>query len=74
MGHNEEEQIPYHAKSLPPRLPAFDTILYGHVKWIEEYGTRFLKAHAMLALVGEVFGLVPLESHAFHVTIVIINL
>lgn len=41
---------------------------------IVEYLTGFLTAHAVLAPVGKVLGLVPFEANACHMVIVIINL
>jgi hypothetical protein len=48
--------------------------------WTDTYhGSRntaqdLLKAEAVLAPVGEVLGLVPLESQTFHAIIIIMNL
>jgi hypothetical protein len=50
-----------------------DSVLHRNVKRIEEYSAGFLKAHAVLALVGEVLRLVPLESQTFHAIIIIIK-
>jgi hypothetical protein len=73
MGHGEEEELPDHAKGLPSRLPTLDAILRRNVKRIVEYGAGLLKAHAVLAPVGEVLGLIPLEAYAIHSLIIITN-
>jgi hypothetical protein len=74
MGHCEEEQVPGHAKGLPSRLPIFDSILHRNIKRIVEHGAGFLKGYAVLAPVGEVLRLVPLEAYAFHTVMIIIKL
>ena len=53
---------------------AHDAIIDHNVQWVEENPAGFLESDAVLALVGEVFRLVPLEPYFVHVNIVIILL
>ena len=74
MGHREQEQVLDDTKSLPTEFPTLDAVLHGHIQRISEYLAGFLKAHAVLAPVGEVLGLVPLKPNTFRAIFVIINL
>jgi len=74
VGHREQEYALDQAKCLPTRFPTLDAVLHGHIQRIEEYLARFLEAHAVFAPVGQIFGLVPLESDMFHAIIIIIYL
>src|SRR5208337_5640769 len=66
VGHREKEHALDQTQSLPTQLPTLDAVLYRHIQRVAEYLARFLKAYAVLALVGQVLGLVPLESHTLH--------
>ena len=61
-------------KGLPTQFPTHNTVLHRHIQRIAEHLAGFLKAHAMLASVGEILSLVPLEPNTFHAVSVIINL
>ncbi len=50
----------------PALFAAFNSIQDGNEEWIEEYVTSFLEADAMLAPVGDVLGLIPLEPDCRH--------
>ena len=58
-------------KRLPALFPVQHAIFDDHMERIKEDMTGFLEADAVLALVGEVFGLIPLEPDPIHCTIVI---
>ncbi len=72
--HHQQEQAFHSAKGLPALFPIHNAVLNGHIQWVVEYMTGFFKTHAVFAPVGEVLGLVPLESDARHRLIVIIYL
>ena len=74
VGNREQELPSTRTKGLPMQFSALDAILHGHAQRIAEYLARFLEAHAVLAPVGQVLGLVPLESNAVHAIIIIIYL
>jgi hypothetical protein len=59
---------------LPTLFPALDAVLHGHTQGIAEYQARFLEAHAVLAPVGQIPGIVPLEADSVHAIIIIIYL
>ena len=56
-------------EGLPALLPAYDLILYRNKKRIAEYFAGILKADLVLALVGEVLGLIPFEEDAWDIQI-----
>ena len=73
MSYREKEQVLDETKSLPTQFSTLDAVLHRHVQRIAKYLAGFLNACAVLAPVGEVLGLVPLEPNTFP-AIVIINL
>jgi len=74
VGHSDEEQIANRPDGLPTLLPILNSVEHRNMKRIEEYSAGPLRAHAVLAPVGEVLRLIPLEAYALHTKIVIINL
>jgi len=74
VGHSEQDYPICQAKGQPAWFPVLNAGLNRYIQGIEEYRAGFLKADAVLAPVGEVLGLVPLESQTVHKVIVIIYL
>ena len=59
------------AKGLPALLSIHDTIHQKHTRWVAKDKTRLLEADTVLALIGEVLGLIPLEPDSAHYNSVI---
>jgi hypothetical protein len=74
VSYREKEQVLDETKSLPNWFSTLDAVLHRHVQRIAKYLAGFLNAHAVLAPVGEVLGLVPLKPNTFPAIIAIINL
>ena len=75
--HQQQEASPSlsrHSQSLPALLPIYHAIGNNYMQRIQKDLARLVKADAVLALVGEVFGLIPLEPDSCHVNIVITNM
>ena len=63
MGHHDQQHPSDHAEGLPALLSVFNPVLKGHLQGIAEDLGGLLEAQPMLALVGQVLGLVPLEPN-----------
>ncbi len=61
MRDHQEHRLLDHAESLPSLLAVLNPIQHRHVKGVTKHLRSLLKGKAVLALVGEVPGLVPLE-------------
>jgi hypothetical protein len=66
VGHGKKQQPFDYTESLPAKFAVVDPVLYRHTEGITEYRCCFFETHAVLAPVGEVLGLIPLESQIFH--------
>jgi hypothetical protein len=71
---HHQKQTFNHANGLPAPFSVLGAVLNRNTERIAEYVAGFFKAHAMLAAVGAIPGLVPLESHGSHIVIVSINM
>ena len=67
--HQEQAALDL-SKRLPALLAIHDSILHGNEERIKKYLAGFLEIDAVLALVGEVLRLIPLEPDSGHNNIV----
>ena len=64
--HHHEQPVADLAKRLPALLSVFNAVLQGHEEWIPEHLGGVFKADAVLALIGEVLGLIPFKTDSAH--------
>src|ERR1035437_2206412 len=58
---------------MPALLSVHDTIRQEHARWVVKDLTRLLEADAVLALIGEVLGLVPFKTDTANYNSIITN-
>src|ERR1039458_8530246 len=68
--YHQEQTALDQSKRLPALLAIHDAILHGNEERIKKYLAGFLETDAVLALVGEVLRLIPLEPDSGHYNIV----
>jgi hypothetical protein len=61
--HHHEQPVADLAKRLPALLSVFNAVLQGHEEWIPKHLGGIFKADAVLALIGEVLGLIPFKTN-----------
>ena len=71
--HHHEQSVADLAIRLPALLPVFNALLQGDEERIAKDFASILKADAVLALIGEVLRLVPLETDSAHYNSIITN-
>jgi len=73
VGDQDDREAVDLADCLPALLTVLDPILNREVQWIKKHASCDFKTEAMLALVGQVFALVPDKEWRCHVKNVTTN-
>ncbi len=66
MGNDQQDSSTHATNGLPSLFTILDPLFGGHIERIEEHPAGLLEAHTVVSLVGDVLGIVPLESDARH--------